>query len=605
MFYSLRARLILMFSLLLLIPFAVLIVIVIGVSTDVVGQQIRVSTSQTMNQYAEYVERLTLQAEETAEQVLSNETTQEWIEAQLARKSATGWGFGDNMKLQQYLSLISSNTSNIESIGVFLDNAHGIWSYSDAYTASIWYRDYRSGGMQWTSSHLDQDQPVRSMWEVPVNSYLYPLTLLTTLQNAGIIKINLSTEMLRRPLDQLRLGETGSVYLIDGAGRSVLGQDAAPHRNIIRSGLEQISSQPGPRKAEGNVTVRYEDRNYLLFYRSLGGPNWMIAGVVSEEELFSRITSIRNLTILISGALLLLGISAAFWLSSGVARPLTRLAASMRLAEKGDFDSAAARLPAVKSIHSEVSYVIVGFFRMISRLKDYIKMEVEWNLRRKDAEYKALLLQINPHFLYNTLETIGSLSAQGRPAEVSRATESLGRMLRYSLKLDSDIVDWQEELKYVRDYTSIMKLVYGDRVRILLPENDHPNPVRAKILKFILQPLVENAFKYSMDHNPVAEVRVEALIEGDQLIVSVSDNGIGMDPELVERLMEASYTQDGGAALQSEGSRIGLRNVLARCSLYYGEDFHFQIESAPGCGSTFILKLPVGGGQPVGGVPNV
>lgn len=598
MVYSLRARLIVMFSLLLLIPFTVLIGIVIGVSTDVVGQLIRVSTSQTMNQYAEYVEKLTVQAEETADQVLANETTQEWIEAQLARKSSSVSDFGENLKLRQYLSGISSNTSNIESIGVFLDGSHGIWSYSDAYAGSEWYHEFRSSGMPWTPSHLDPEQPLRSMREVPLNSYLYPLTLLTTLQNVGVIKVNLSTEMLRRPLDQLRLGETGSVYLINQTGKPVLGQDLSPHEGIILSGLERISSEVDW-EVGGNVKVSQGGRTYLLFYRSLGNSGWLMAGVVSEEELFSRITSIQNLMILISGILLLLGICAAFWLSSGVARPLTRLAASMKLAQNGDFDNAAAHLPAVKSTRSEVSYVILGFYRMISRLKDYIRMEVELNLRRRDAEYKALLLQINPHFLYNTLETIGSLSAQGRTADVARVTESLGRMLRYSLKLDSDIVFWQEELKYVRDYASILQLVYGDRVRLVLPDDHGHAQERVQILKFILQPLVENAFKYSMDLMPVAEVRVESWVESDKLTVSVSDNGIGMDPSLVDKLMEPSNWNDGGAALRSGGSRIGLRNVLARCSLYYGERFRFRIESAPGCGSTFILELPLGGVQDV------
>ncbi|MCC3375667.1 sensor histidine kinase [Cohnella sp. REN36] len=592
MLYSLRARLILMFSVMLVVPLAAVVGIVTGVSTDVIGQLTRVSTSQTMDQYATYVNTLTDQAEEVAEQVLASDVAQQWIVTQEDRYERGLIGFEGNMELQQYLSMVSSNTSKIESVAVFLGERYGIWSFADDFLRSSWYAAYRDRGVRWTPSHFDKDQPSVSMRENALNSFISPLTHLDTLRNVGLIKVNLSTDEIRKPLDRLRLGESGRVYLLGGAGESVLGQDLKGHAAIVRLGLQTIRSKRGA-GTDGYVRVRDDDRSYLLFYRELNASGWLLAGVVSEDELFSRITKIKRYVIFCSGGLLLLAVLAAFRLSSGVARPLSKLAASMKLAEVGDFDGAGSRLPPVKSRHSEVSYVVLMYARMINRLRSYIQLEVELNLRRRDAEYKALLLQINPHFLYNALETIGSLSAQGRNRDVQQVTEALGRMLRYSLKLDSDLTSLAEELKYVRHYTSILSRVYGDRLDVRIV--DDTGGENAMIPKFILQPLVENACKFSLDHTFRAFVEIRAETFGDRLLLSVSDNGVGMELGQADRIAASSLALEDVNPLGSEGKRIGLRNVIARCRLQYGEAFGIRIESAPGLGTTVMLELPKGG----------
>lgn len=598
MFYSLRVRLIIMFSLLLIIPMITIIWIVINVSTDVIGQLIRVSTSQTMNQYAQYVNSLTDRAEEVAQQVLASETTQDWISIQKERQANSQTEFASNMKMQQYLSMVSSNNSKIESVGFFLEDLYGIWTFTDDYTKNEWYISYQRNHARWTPSHHDRDQPSISMKAIPINSFIYPLTQLDTLMNVGMIKVNIATEEIRRPLDQIRLGDTGRVYLLQLDGGSVLDQSLSDHQDILQKGMHKIKTV-GTVGANGFTRIIEQDEPYLLFYHKLNAPDWVLAGVVSEDELFNRITNIERLVLLCSGALFVVSIVVAYWLSSGIAKPLSRLASSMRFVEKGDFANAESRMPNVKSRHSEVAFVILIFRRMIARLKDYIKLEVELTVRRRDAEYKALLLQINPHFLYNTLEVIGSLSIQGRNRDVLKVTESLGLMLRYSLKLDSDFVKLQEELKYVRHYSAILSLVYGERIDMSI--QDETRTADAPILKFILQPLIENAVKYSMDHTEKVEIVLTACLDEDGLFITVSDNGIGMRPELAEQLMNTSQVDHGCDILNSEGKRIGLRNVIARCRLFYGNGFLLHIDSVQGAGTTFHLKLPRGGDSDVPG----
>lgn len=597
MFYSLRTRLIIMFSLLLIIPLTIIVAVVIGVSTDVIGQLIRVSTSQTMNQYATYVSSMTEQAEEMANQVLANDITQDWLTTQKERLAASLTDFQDNMKMQQYLSMLSSNNSKIESVSVYFNDRYGIWTFSDDYLKSPWYTSYIVDDLRWTPSHYDKEQPSISMKTLPLNSYIHPLTELQTMQNIGLIKVNISTKEIRRPLDSIRLGDTGHIYLVQGNGEPILDQDMADHLGIVKAGLKQIEATKTD-DISGYTRVSEGNKSYLLFYHRLEPLNWMLTGVVSEDELFNRITSIRTYVFLFSGVLLALAIAGAYWMSSGIVSPLSKLASSMRFVENGDFLNAAKRLPDMKSKKNEVSFVVQIFSRMIHRLRDNIQLEVELNLRRKDAEYKALLLQINPHFLYNTLEVIGSLSAQGRNKDVLKVTESLGRMMRYSLRLDNDIVNLKEELKYVNYFASIISMVYGERMSLLLL--DETGEEEASIPKFILQPLVENAVKFSLDHTEKVEIVLIASLQGNDLSISVRDNGIGMKEELLQELLAVSIENDD-YMLNNNGKRIGLRNVIARGRLIYGDRFHINIDSNPGAGTTVNLSFPRGGEHYISG----
>lgn len=225
---------------------------------------------------------------------------------------------------------------------------------------------------------------------------------------------------------------------------------------------------------------------------------------------------------------------------------------------------------------------------MLINLQQLIHKQYELIVQRKDAEYKALLLQINPHFLYNTLGVISALSAQKKHEEVMDVTESLGLMLRYSLKLDSNLASLSEELLYIRRYANIIRSYYGDAIDIAIREERGLEGIQ--VIKFILQPLVENAVKFSQNLGRIAEVRVDASADGDSVKLAVADNGLGMRQELVEQLMEEDRPDRD--MLHNVGTEIGLRNVLARCRLYYGDSFRFQITSAENRGTTVTLCLP-------------
>lgn len=596
MLYSLRSRLMVAFSILLICPFVSLVYILTSTSANLIKNSLEISASQTIEQYASHVTTLMKQLEDIGNQVLGSSITQTWLADLRNSEDLEREELLAKRRVRDFLSSYAVNNSNGISISLFTIAKGGLWKQDRTYEQQPWFLDYKEQNVKWTGSHLDEDQPDESMRNRNVNGYLLPLVELQTLTSVGIVKVNYPTSVLRDPLERIHFGETGRVFLLDIDGRSVLGQQFTGVAAILQEGISKLAkvrqtNQAGKRVRESGVfAVRNQGKPYLVFYEELPDQNWTIMGVVPERELYAKLNRIKETMLLVSGILLVIVLVVAFGLSKSVTNPLTRMARSMKLVKRGEFDEAIKQMPNTQRGHSEIGYVTGAFGQMTHRLKYLIETEYETNLRRKNAEYKALLLQINPHFYNNTLEIISGLAAMKRNDLVMDATESLGQMMRYSLDLSSDQVWVPEELDYIRDYLFILKLRYDDRLQVRIEEA--PGARELKMPKFILQPLVENAVKYSLENGEIAIVELGAEARDGWLYLTISDNGIGMNGELAADLQRGLSGADTTAILHTEGNSIGLRNVLARCRVQYGDAFEVHIASSPDSGTTITMRLP-------------
>ncbi|MGG1638759.1 sensor histidine kinase [Paenibacillus sp. NRS-1760] len=596
MLYSLRSRLMVAFSILLIFPFVSLVYILTSASANLIKNSLEISASQTIEQYASHVTTLMKQLEDIGNQVLGSSITQTWLADLRNSEDLEREELLAKRRVRDFLSSYAANNSNGISISLFTIAKGGLWKQDRTYEQQSWFLDYKEQNVKWTGSHLDEDQPDENMRNRNVNGYLLPLVELQTLTSVGIVKVNYPTSVLRDPLERIHFGETGRVFLLDIDGRSVLGQQFTGVAGILQEGISKLAkvrqtNQAGKRERESGVfAVRNQGKPYLVFYEELPDQNWTIMGVVPERELYAKLNRIKETMLLVSGILLVIVLVVAFGLSKSVTNPLTRMARSMKLVKRGEFDEAIKQMPNTQRGHSEIGYVTGAFGQMTHRLKYLIETEYETNLRRKNAEYKALLLQINPHFYNNTLEIISGLAAMKRNDLVMDATESLGQMMRYSLDLSSDQVWVPEELDYIRDYLFILKLRYDDRLQVRIEEA--PGARELKMPKFILQPLVENAVKYSLENGEKAIVELGAEARDGWLYLTISDNGIGMNGELAADLQRGLSGADTTAILHTEGNSIGLRNVLARCRVQYGDAFEVHIASSPDSGTTITMRLP-------------
>jgi two-component system, sensor histidine kinase YesM len=596
MFFSLRNRLFLIFTCLLTIPFIILSIIIPSWFTAIIEEQTEDLTVAMMDQYSLYIDSIATQAEDLGKQVLVNQTTQGWLrlEKQGTAKEESSLLMA---QLKQMLSSMMINNSHAMSITVQLNDGAGTWGNNSALPETDWFKDYTQTKQPFLKSHLDPFQQSQEMRDRTVNSYILPLIDTNTLFSSGVIKVNFPSALLETALTKITIGQNGRAYLINQQGTNVLSGKIETPSEVLEQSLAQITSNDDQ---EGLIEAAYHKEKYLVFFQKLPVGDWILFSEVTESDLFRRVNNLQRNLLITSALVFLITIIASFILSDNITSPLGKLAKTMRFIERGDFSGAKRFMPTIKSKNNEVSYLIDVTEHTINQLENLIETEYEANLRRKDAEYKALLLQINPHFLNNTLEIIGGLAVQGKNKEVMNVSIYLGRMLRYSLNTNSNVVPLVEELNYIKSYTDILMLRYEDSITINMEVGSETKVL--PIIKFILQPLVENAVKFSFIEKTFAEISIKTEKVGNQFYIVVEDKGIGMSEKIISDLLNQGENDDTVSVLESHGNSIGLRNVIGRLKLYYGQDFSYQIESKKNAGTkiTLLIDMKRGDGHDEG-----
>ena len=576
MYISLRIRLLLIFTLVLTIPFLTLSFLVPEWFGTIMEKKTTEATVEMMDQFSQYSDSLTSQVEDLGKQVLVNPATQEWVRAEENGLSDTDLLYMKN-RLKTELSSMMVNNSKSMSASVYLNDGTGTSQTIPPLREIVWFKEFYSYDQRWMRSHQEWS-------EEEVNSYLLPLFDLNTMDLSGIIKVNFPTVLLEESLEKVKLGKEGRVSLLDTKGRDVLGGTPAISSSIVKKSLYDMKNHPG---RTGVVEVTQGSNEHLVFYQKMGVGDWILMSEIKKSDLYAPVHTLQRNLLLISAWIFLLTILVSFILSSNIVKPLMKLTESMKLVEKGKFSEAEKGFPSIRTRNDEIGYAVKAFKKTTKTLDQLIKTEYQEKIRRKDAEYKALLLQINPHFLNNTLEVIGGLSAQGENRKVIDVTVHLGRMLSYSLDTERDVVTIREEINYMRRYMEVLKLRHEDALNIEIEEDSALDNI--PIIKFILQPLVENAVKYSFIKSDVASIGIYTRKVGEEAVLVVEDNGIGIPDAVIQELAELERNESH--VLDSKGKSIGLKNVLGRLKLSYGNRFSFLIENkAPG-GTRITLRI--------------
>ncbi|AJD90257.1 hypothetical protein JMA_09400 [Jeotgalibacillus malaysiensis] len=580
MFFSLRNRLFLIFTILLTIPFLVLSILIPAWLTESIKDQTRELSVEVMDQYSLYIESIATQAEDIGKQVLLNELTQDWLRVNGNPDATVGEKFLAETNLESQLAAMMINNSNSMSINVFLSDGATVWGEGLGWTSEKWYSEYLNDERIYTSAHLDSFQQSTEMINQQVNSFLVPLFDLNTMMNGGVIKVSFPTYILENALDNQAVVQTGYTYLVDSNAEKVLSQQIPSEKTDLSETIGAINLSD---LEKGMIERVEEGEKFLIFYQKLPFADWVLINEVAESALFSEVDDLQRTLLFISFGIFILTMIASFIFSSTIIRPVSGLTKAMSFIERGDFKGAKSALPSVRSGRDEVGYLIHAADHTIDQLNRMIETEYKANLRRKDAEYNALLLQINPHFLNNTLEIIGSLALQEKNREVMNVSVALGKMLRYSLKTEHTEVPLAEELTYMKSYTDILKIRYGEQLKVTI--NDDSSALGLLVPKFTLQPLIENAVKYSFTQKHHAEIEISITDQNHSVIVAVSDKGEGMTEDLITNLKDFEESD----VLKSKGYSIGLRNVIGRLKLYFGDRFSYDIKSKPGIGTEMYL----------------
>lgn len=312
------------------------------------------------------------------------------------------------------------------------------------------------------------------------------------------------------------------------------------------------------------------------------GLNWKIISIISDAKLLEKINKIKRYSLILQAAALLLAIPVSLYVSVGIIRPIKRL--NRRI---NQFTGATAALASYRNKKDELWVLENSFNNLVIRITDLIGRNNEEKDRQREMELVALQAQINPHFLYNTLDAISSLAIIYKQDDIEKLVIALSHFYRLSLHKGDKYITVEEEIGIVRSYVDIEAMRFPNKFEV---EYDIAEEIRSyRILKIIIQPLIENAIKHGIGgKRGQGRVIVKGYRSGGDLKFEISDDGAGFD---VDEL------NDPNRSPRYKGGGYGIRNVNERIRLEYGDGYGVDIRSVIGEGTTSVVTVKIKFGE--------
>ncbi|SDB15805.1 cache domain-containing sensor histidine kinase [Eubacterium oxidoreducens] len=325
----------------------------------------------------------------------------------------------------------------------------------------------------------------------------------------------------------------------------------------------------------------------LVIYEKIEDTDIYSVVVADEEIAYSNIGHSKLMLVLILCfvvfTLLILYMNFSRWISS----PVVELKRVMEKVQTGDLS-----VRAKSESKDEMAYIIDGFNKMVEDLDAYIKEVYMAKICRQNAELNALKMQIQPHYLYNTLDVIRMTALDQEDRKTAKLLESLAKQLRYVLGEQAERVPILDEINMLKEYAVIMQVRFRESFDFHVSLSDED--ARLMTLKMLFQPIVENAIKHGIrPKNKKGRVAVEVSRQESFLMVTVMDDGVGMSEELVTHIMDSLQNQPIGYRDQDGILSIGMKNVYDRIRLSCGEEYGFVVESIEGMGTIVTFRLPI------------
>lgn len=308
---------------------------------------------------------------------------------------------------------------------------------------------------------------------------------------------------------------------------------------------------------------------------------WRLVGLIAKSEAFSEIIALFRMLIAVEAWIFVVMVYIVYRVSAGFLWNVMALTNNFKQINAGGKIS-----KIIPHSHDETSYLCEQFEAMYDQLKENARQMAESSMLVEKAEYNALLAQMNPHFLYNTLESVNAMAKLSGQDEIVRVIRMLSHLLRASLSGGRQEIPLRQELIYIEYYLELQKIVAGGRITwdIAMDEGieDHPVP------KLILQPIVENAIIHGL--NQVLEdaiIIITAKVKKDRLVLEVCDNGKGAKQEDIDALLQAEEQPEG-----EDRAHIGIKSIQKRLHILYGGEYGLEMYGEPGNGMVVRLNLP-------------
>lgn len=397
----------------------------------------------------------------------------------------------------------------------------------------------------------------------------------STLKNIGMIVIDVDISLFEGIIQPLNTVTHGDTLIVDDLGKVVYNSDPSELGKDL-SGSPLLTQATATR---GNFRLDIDGEPYMAVYTVSESTGWKTLVYIPLKELLAPMKQSRNAMMIMTLSILSFALLVAMFISYALTKPMKRTVQLMKQVQRGKLD-----VRVNVKYNDEIGMLGSHFNRMIGRVRDLLQEVYETEQSKQKADMLALQNQINPHFIYNTLESIRMLAELNDDDRVAELTYLLGLLLRYSITRSDEIVTVKQELQHVENYLQLLQLRFPEKISycFLIPETYHSLP----IIKLVFQPIVENAIFHGLEKQAEpGTITITAWSERDDVIFTIHDDGVGMDEERLASLNQS--LKDG----KTDKFGIGLRNVNERVRLHYGENSGLIVSSRLGEGTIVTLRI--------------
>lgn len=579
---SLKKKLILLSALQIFIP-----VILVGIfssetATKILTDKVSNSTIISLEQSAKSIELYMNDVEDLASFIVSDDSVQKLLKKD-NESDREGTVLLDNV----YKTLFNlTNTKKHISLIFISKELNGKQYYAgppvvidaDVLSKQAWYKETleMDGKFLWVDTY-------KNIFFQNPDPYIFSLSctindIYRVQRHLGVLLINIKEDSLYQFYGSQAEDKNREVFIINNKGMIVSHRD----KNLLLTRIDDSLITEGILSNDkGTIKQRIGNINQLITYYKIPKLNWTLVSVVSMDELLKENKMIVRLTLAVVAISIAITFFIAFFLASTITRPVGKLLTQMKKVSEGNFD-----------IHvdfhygDEISQLGDGFNSMVVRIERLVQQVYNDQQKQKEAELKALQAQINPHFLYNTLESINWMAQEIHARDISIMVNALAKFFRISISKGKDVISIRDEIEHVKNYLVIQKIRYQELLNAEVSVSS--DILNCRVPKLTLQPLVENSIYHGVKKKKgKGNILVTGCKDGDDILFQVIDDGAGMDEKEVERLNRSLKETH-----QEMKIGYGIRNVHERITLRYGKGYGLTYYKNTGGGIRVEVRLP-------------
>lgn len=583
---TIKAKLLFSYFVLIFLSLGLLTTIsYISVSSDL-GKKIQYSTSQSFDQGYTFLSYIVNTIIDSSDVVYFNSDVQTVLtrnkdayEHDLVQQNI------DMLKLNQFLDSFK-NTEQIYRVSLYIPGwvvyaTQGInFLNLDTFMHTDTYKNLvlSSEKVIWLPPDTIRNDTY-SLDPIPVISLLRKIRNSNQINEfIGVIRVSILESGIESILAKANTTETGVVYLQNSNGVII---STSSEENLQAMGLNEGIKKEMYEKTRSWDMIAIGSKRYAVTSKPVKNTDWTMISAIPYSEILSQSNKIRDF---LFPLMLIIGVIAyclAYFLSTSSVKRINLLMKTMIKVQDGKFDVSIA-----SNSKDEIGKLIESFNYMVKKINILVEEQYQTGKEIKNAELKALQAQINPHFLYNTLDLINWKAIDNNVPDIALIAHALAKFYKLSLNKGKEVVSIKDEIEHIINYIQIQNMRFENRINLILNIDD--SIYQYSILKIILQPIVENSILHGIleNRNQIEGlIKISGCIENNIIVLTVEDNGVGISEEFASDILSGEITSD------SQG--YGIKNIINRIRLFYGQQYGLSYRPAPGGQGTLVeIRIP-------------